>query len=212
MATQTFDESVMGAGSIDELFDNLRKHKPTVTAQTVPGSQSIDRLLAELLQFNSPNMGNLLGQAETLRQELRSAVDEAQSAKLEELEVKHEAAIEAQRKAQQDVAKAEAASFKALEERTRLENVAGELGDKCRAIADAWRDADKALLKRAEKEDFERRIERTNKLAEKALWDHSMAVTAYRESVFAEKAVKDAYNESVGVVKDIASQIQRLQK
>jgi hypothetical protein len=208
------------AKTIDEIY--APKDEDADITSTVAGrsivlrsrpDKSMDALAAELFQVKlSPESAQLLSRLHSLRAEISEFLDGARSAKVEELEAKHEAAIVAVREAKRKYSAASQQVFRALQEHTRLEGVAQNAGRRLGDVKYEFSQLSTALMTKAEKAAWSEKIATAQRKAEQAMVDESAAQTHYNNLLRQEGEAEIAHNQAVSVATGIANQIERLTK
>jgi hypothetical protein len=175
--------------------------------------KSMDALAAELFQVKlSPESAQLLSRLHSLRTEISEFLDGARSAKVEELEAKHEAAILAVREAKRKVTAVSQQVFEARREHTRLTGEAENAGTRLGDLKHEFRQFSTALMTKAEKAKWEAKIVNAQAKAEAATMAVSMAHETHNNLLRHERKTEIAHNEAVGVATGISNQIERLSK
>jgi hypothetical protein len=185
----------------------------TPVAKTA-STKTFHQVLRELStqHFRHAAMPNLIAEAADLKFRMEAIISESSQTMIAQLEERHEASIAEQRKAEAALAAAKAATFKALQEQTRLDGIAKAAGDRLGKLSDAWKDADKALLTRAEKTKCQADIEAARKRAEGCALAESAQFSVYRNKVTAEREATLAFNEATSKAVELGREIERLER
>jgi hypothetical protein len=213
MTTTAYNPQIMGAASVDDIFDSLRKDKRSQTAQVVP-TETIDNMLVILHQnLKHPASGELLARGFQLRNDLAAAIAELRQSKAADLDVRHTQAVLAARKAGKALEQAKIIELNAMSEWRALAEQAKQVGDVAAGLKERLGDTERIrLLTSGEKAELKAKVAAANKRYENGILKASEQFSAYRSTVTAREEAQLTANEATANATSLGSQLEKLQK